>query len=203
MRIPHVRRWPIRFHWVLVPGIIFLPLALGGFIAFRNANLPNLGPQRIQAAAGFAPRTIQPQTTVPRTITPQTITPQQLTPARNLVGSFRGNAKYIFHQTDQSFCYYNFQVDLAITNQNGNALSGNVSVSFIDSESHSNFACQNPPNEQANINGTIAGSSLTINTTNGDLGNFSGSLTTDTITLNQPLDKDGDGVVGPINLLRQ
>lgn len=201
MRIRRVRFRTIRFHWVFVPGIIFVPLAFGGFVVFRNINLPNLGPQRILARA-TVPRTITPRRITPRTITPRRITPQQLTPARNLVGGWRGNAKYVFHQTPISFCYYNFLVDLTIAAQNGNNINGNVTTSFISSEQHGNFNCAVPPNNNNAFAGTVAGSRLTINAGN-DLGNFTGSFTTDTITLNQSLNGDNDGVVGSVNLLRQ
>lgn len=180
-----VRIWRINFRPFIIPAIVFGGLFLAGFIIFRAFALPAFIPQPF----------------VQRAIVPRTVEKRQLEPARNLVGNWQGTAKYIFNQTAISYCDMWFNVTLTIANQTGNNIGGNVVVTWQKSEQHGNFACAAVPPTNDPINGTISGSRLNFNA--GGQGNFTGSFTTDTITLNQPRDANGDGLVGPVNLLRQ
>ena len=172
--------------WRIVMAVVAFPI------------LASIGVVTIQ---GLQNRTFTPQTLQQRTIDQRKIEQKKLTPARNLVGDWQGNGKYIFHQTDVSYCDMNFQIDLKITSQKDNKIGGNVTVTWLNAAQHGNFACAQVPTTNDPVNGTVTGSRLTINAGNG--GNFTGSFTTDTITLNQPKDANGDGLVGSIKLLRQ
>lgn len=132
-------------------------------------------------------------------------TPQQvdgLTPVRSLVGKWQGTAQYIFHQTDISYCLIKFDVVLNITNQDNNNVDGNVIVTWQSAEQHGNFACAQVPQTNDQINGTISSSSIT-NLNAGSQGTYTGSFTSDIITLNKPKNNEGDGLTAPISLLRK
>lgn len=172
--------------WQMVLLVIAFPvLAAIGIVAFQGSQAQSFGSQTI----------------TPVTVRQRTVQQQTPTPARTLVGSWHGTAQYIFHQTTISYCLIKFEVVLAITSQHGNNLNGTVTVTWSSAERHGNFACAQVPQTIDPVNGTLSGSRLALNA--GSQGNFTGSFTTDTITLNQPKNGDGDGLAAPLNLLRQ
>jgi hypothetical protein len=189
-----VRIWRIRFHWVFIPGIILPVVAFGGFVGFRRFTLPAFVPQPINQLVGAF---------TPQPIAQQQIVPKQLTPARNLVGNWSGVAKHTFHATPISFCNLTFRIDFHIANQNDNTINGDIKVTWLSSvQVAGTIPCTAMvPTTNDPVNGTISGSQVNINA--GSQGAFTGSFTTDTITFNQPKDANGDGLIGPVNLLRQ
>lgn len=177
--------WGIKI-WKIFIFVILFPFLLGiGAMALRALEDRDFQPRNIEQKA----------------IDQRTVDKQKLTPARNLVGTWRGSAKYKFNQTPQSYCYVFFDVVLKIGNQTDNRINGSVDVAWSRSEQHGNFPCAQVPDRTDGVTGTVFGSRLKIGA--GQQGEFDGSFTTDTITLNQPKDEAGDGVEGPINLLRQ
>ena len=179
--------WGVRIWQIVLAAIAFPFLVAIGVIAWQGSQANNFQSQ------GITPRVIQQRAVQPS---------QGLTPARNLVGTWQGTAQYIFHQTDISYCLIKFDVVLTIASQTGNNIAGNVVVTWQSAEQHGNFACAQVPQTNDPVNGTISSSSIT-NLNAGTQGNFTGSFTTDTITLNQPKNGDGDGLNAPLNLLRQ
>lgn len=177
--------WGIKI-WQIIIAIILFPFLLGiGAVALR----------------ALEDRDFQPRNIKQETIDQRKIDNQKLTPARNLVGTWRGTAKYKFNQTPQSYCYVFFDVALKIDSQANNRIDGSVDVAWLRSEQHGNFPCAQVPDRTDGVTGTVSGSRLKFG--GGQQGEFDGSFTTDTVTLNQPKDEAGDGVEGPINLLRQ
>ena len=182
--------------WQVILAIVAFPFLAGiGIVILQDLQDRDFQPQTIQ------PQTIDQQKIKPQTVKKQSVAVQKLTPAANLVGSWHGQAKYIFHFTSASYCYLYFDVVLFIASQQNNAITGNVNVAWNKAEQHGNFACATVPTTNDAVKGTITGSKLAVNA--GSQGDFSGSFTTDTISLFQSHSTDSDGLVGSVNLLRQ
>jgi hypothetical protein len=176
---------------VIIPAIVFPGLAVVGAIVFRAVILAAVVPQPIGMRV-----ILPPQPIVRRQ-------PATLTPARNLVGTWQGQAQYVFHATAVSYCYHTFNVALVVAGQNGNTINGNVTVTWLSSMQVAGaIPCTSrvPATVDA-FNGTLSSSGLTIAA--GQQGNFSGSITSDTMTLTQPRAAGADGLLSPVHLLRQ
>lgn len=184
--------WGIRI-WQIILAIILFPILTGmGIIVFRELENRDFEPQTVEQRNIDASRPI---------LENRDSEQRQLSAARNLKGDWAGNAIFNFQITPNSSCLVTFGVTLHITSQQDNTIRGNVDLGWLKSEQRGNFACQPVPPSNDPVNGTVTGSRLALDA--GQQGAFTGSFTTDTITLNQPKDADGDGLESPIHLLRQ
>lgn len=130
--------------------------------------------------------------------TPQAKT--QLTPAvTSLTGTWSGSATFKTTEDKDHYCTYTGSLTLRIT-QSGNNLNGRFSYTASKAKSHDS-GCDTGWTDSSNIATTISGSRIgTFNVSNG-YGSFSGSVTGDTITLNQ--NGGSFRMSGSANLLRQ
>jgi len=170
---------------IVFPVIVFPTIAFGGFLGFQQAG-----------QQAFVPQTIVQSQIQPRQIEQRQIQQQTLSPVSNLVGDWNGairitNVRY----QDNDTCEHDYQMALHITNQNGNDIAGN-SVATWQSGTR---GCAPSPTINNAVHGTISGSSLQINI--GSWGDFAGSFTSNTMTLNS-INYPGGAQIQPINLLR-
>lgn len=145
-----------------------------------------------------------------RNIENRTITQQGLSAARDLKGTFEGVISTVTTDTGSpGVCRYNSQMRMVIENLNNTQISGTIAYNFQSMSGPCTGPSSGWSDPQA-FTANIAGSKITrldLGPTNGV---FTGSLTTDTITLIQSITGKYDGqsytvtyTTSPIHLLRQ
>ncbi len=171
---------------IVFPVIAFPVIAFGGFVAFRSSGQQAFQPQ------GIVGRQIEQ-----RQIDQRTVQPQTLSPVSDLKGDWNGALRITNVVSDQygDTCESDFQMALNIDSQSGNTIDGNAVATWQSGTK----GCALTPTKNDPVHGTITGSKLQINL--GSWGDFTGSFTSKTMTLNQG-PGPGGSQVQPINLLR-
>ncbi len=150
---------------------------------------------------------------LPRTLDIRTVDLRNLTPARDLKGTWEGTITFTEsnNQSGSNYCTHGYLMRMVIDNLTETEISGTLSFKFQSikgSCSSNETAIWSPATA---FTAGISGSRITHLDLGSTQGVFSGSLTSDTITLNQTTlgsydTKYSHGtyvVKTPVNLLRQ
>jgi len=150
---------------------------------------------------------------IPHQFQPRTIEQQKLSAARDLKGTFEGAITFMESNTTSGtdYCKHSYSMRMIIENLTNTKISGTLAFKF---ESITGRCSSNETNVWGNpvaFTASISGSKITRLDLGALQGVFSGSFTTDTITLNQntPGRYDIGASQGtytaktPVNLLRK